>query len=298
MQIAVTGSTGLIGTALVKSLEAKGHQVRPMVRGTVHDHEREIHWHPTSRAIEASKLEGIDAVVHLGGKNVACRWTEDVKKQICDSRIESTRLIAETLSGLTRKPAVLVTASAIGYYGDTGTDEVCEEGPTGTDFLARLCQKWEVANEPAWKAGIRVVEPRIGVVLSDRGGALKKMLRPFKLGVGGVIGNGHQYMSWIALDDVVGAIETAIENDQLHGAVNAVAPHPVTNREFTKTLGRVLGRPTLFPMPAFAARLAFGDMADALLLASTRVIPHRLQQTGYRFAYPELEPALQHLLAN
>jgi hypothetical protein len=298
MQIAVTGSTGLIGTALVKSLEAKGHQVRPMVRCTVHDHEREIHWHPTSRAIEASKLEGIDAVVHLGGKNVACRWTEDVKKQICDSRIESTRLIAETLSGLTRKPAVLVTASAIGYYGDTGTDEVCEEGPTGTDFLARLCQKWEVANEPAWKAGIRVVEPRIGVVLSDRGGALKKMLRPFKLGVGGVIGNGHQYMSWIALDDVVGAIETAIENDQLHGAVNAVAPHPVTNREFTKTLGRVLGRPTLFPVPAFAARLAFGDMADALLLASTRVIPHRLQQTGYRFAYPELEPALQHLLAN
>ncbi len=298
MQIAVTGSTGLIGTALVKSLEAKGHQVRPMVRGTVHDHDREIHWHPISRAIEASKLDGIDAVVHLGGKNVACRWTDEVKKQIRDSRVESTRLLAETLSGLTHKPAVLVTASAIGYYGDTGTDEVCEEGPTGTDFLARVCQQWEVANKPAWKAGIRVVEPRIGVVLSDRGGALKKMLRPFKFGAGGVIGNGHQYMSWIALDDVVGAIETAIENDQLHGAVNAVAPHPVTNREFTKTLGRVLGRPTLFPIPAFAARLAFGEMADALLLASTRVVPHRLQQAGYPFAYPELEPALRHLLAN
>ena len=298
MQIAVTGSTGLIGTALVKSLEAKGHQVRPMVRGTVGDPDREIHWHPTSRAIEASKLEGIDAVVHLGGKNVACRWTDEVKNQIRDSRVESTRLLAETLSGLTHKPAVLVTASAIGYYGETGTDEVCEEGPTGTDFLARVCQQWEIANEPAWKAGIRVVEPRVGVVLSDRGGALKKMLRPFKLGAGGVIGDGHQYMSWIALDDVVGAIETTIENDQFHGAVNAVAPHPVTNREFTKTLGRVLGRPTLLPMPAFAARLAFGEMADALLLASTRVIPHRLQQAGYRFAYPELEPALRHLLTN
>lgn len=297
MIIAVTGSTGLVGSALVPAFESAGHIVRSMVRREVKDPDREIHWNPASRAIEASKLNGVNAVVHLGGKNVACRWNEQVKKEIRDSRVASTRLLAETLSGLEHKPQVLCTASAIGFYGNSGSQIVNEESPPGDDFLSCVCQEWEAANQAAWEAGIRVVQLRIGVVLSAKGGALKKMLPPFKMGGGGVVGNGEQYMSWVALDDVVGAIKFAVENESVHGAINVVAPEPVTNRVFTKTLGKALHRPTVFPMPAFAARMAFGQMADELLLASTRVAPARLQSLGYEFAYPHLESALKHLLA-
>lgn len=296
MNIALTGSTGLIGTALTTLLEAAGHTVRPMVRGEVRDPSREIRWNPRNRSIEASKLDGIDAVIHLAGKNVACRWNESVKKELRDSRVGGTRLLAETLSGLQHKPRVLCSASAIGFYGETGEAMVDEESPSGDHFLSSVCSEWEAANEAAWEAGIRVVEMRIGVVLSQRGGALRKMLSPFKRGLGGVIGPGSQAMSWVSLDDAAGAFKFAVENEHLHGAFNLVAPNPVTNREFTKTLGRVLGRPTFVPMPAFAARLAFGQMADELLLASTRVSSERLQQAGYQFQHPELEPMLRNVL--
>jgi hypothetical protein len=295
MNVAVTGSTGLVGSALVVALEAAGHTVRPMVRREVRN-ANEIRWSPASRAIEASKLGGVDAVVHLAGKNIACRWNDSVKRELRDSRVKSTQLLAETLSGLEHKPQVLVSASAIGVYGDRGEKIVDEESDPGEGFLADLCQDWEQANEAAWEAGIRVVQLRIGVILSGKGGALAKMLPPFKLGGGGVVGSGNQYMSWIALDDVVNIIQFALDNDHVHGALNTVAPEPVTNREFTKTLGRVLKRPTIVPMPAFAARMAFGEMADELLLSSTRVSSARLREAGFEFAFPKLEPALEHVI--
>lgn len=297
MIVAVTGSTGLVGTALVAALEADGHVVRPMVRREVREPEREIRWSPASRAIEASKLNGVEAVVHLGGRNVATRWTDSVKRDIRDSRVKSTQLLAETLSGLENKPRVLCTASAIGLYGDRGEDVLTEESPPGKGFLCDVVEEWEQANQAAWEAGIRVVQLRIGVVLSEKGGALAKMLPAFKIGGGGVIGSGNQYMSWITLDDTVNVIQFALHNDHLHGALNTVAPEPVTNREFTRALGVVLHRPTIIPMPKFAARMAFGEMADEILLASTRVSSQRLQEAGFGFAHPHLEPALRHLLA-
>jgi uncharacterized protein (TIGR01777 family) len=296
MIIAVTGSTGLIGSALVSALEAEGHQVRPMVRREVRDREREIRWSPASRAIEASKLGSVDAVVHLAGKNVACRWNDAVKRDIRESRIKSTQLLAETLSGLPNKPRVLVSASAIGLYGDRNGEVLTEESPPGDGFLSEVCRDWEAATRAAWEAGIRVVQLRIGLVLSSRGGALAKMLPAFKMGGGGIVGTGKQYVSWIVLDDVVRMIQFVLEGDHVHGAINCVAPEPVTNLEFTRTLGRVLHRPTLVPMPAFALRMAFGEMADELLLSSTRVSPERIQECGFEFAYPELESALRHLL--
>ncbi|MGH9813472.1 MAG: TIGR01777 family oxidoreductase, partial [Candidatus Acidiferrales bacterium] len=207
-----------------------------------------------------------------------------------------TRLLADALAKLSRRPRTLVCASAIGYYGDRGEETLREDSPPGKGFLAETCVEWEAAAKPAADAGLRLVHLRIGVVLHPAGGALKQMLLPFKLGAGGVIGSGRQYMSWIALDDLVGVFQHALANDSLCGPANAVAPNPATNREFTKTLGKVLSRPTIFPMPAFAARLAFGEMADELLLSSARVEPARLAASGYRFAYPQLEPALRHLL--
>jgi hypothetical protein len=235
--------------------------------------------------------------VHLAGENIAAgRWTVEKKARIRDSRVKGTKTLCEALAQLSQPPKVLVSASAIGYYGDRGAELLWENSALGTGFLAEVCQAWEEATRPAMEKGIRVVLLRIGVVLSPAGGALAKMLLPFKLGLGGIIGSGKQYMSWIALDDVVGTIDHVLITDTLQGPVNAVAPHPVTNSEFTKTLRRVLRRPTLFPMPAFAARLAFGEMADELLLASTRVEPKRLIATEYRFRYPELEDALRHLL--
>jgi len=296
MRVAITGASGLIGTALVPFLTAGGHEVLRLVRrkpGT----KDEARWDPERGDIDRAALAGLDAVVHLAGANLAQgRWTAARKAELRASRVGPTRLLAETLAGLPRPPEVLVTSSAIGYYGDRGDSWLDEGSEPGSDFLGRLVVEWEGASEPAARAGIRVVRLRSGMVLTPRGGVLGRMLFPFKAGVGGVLGSGKQYMSWIAIDDLLGVVRHALTTAALAGPVNAVAPAPVTNREFTKTLGRVLGRPTLLPAPAFALRLAFGEMADAAVLASARVRPERLLRSGYRFLFPDLEAALRHVL--
>lgn len=301
MKVIVTGSTGLVGSALVRELLAEGHSVTRLVRrasdGARADGTTSVLWNPEAGTIDSAALEGHDAAVHLAGDPIAeGRWTDEKKRRIRESRSKGTRLIAETLARLERKPEVLVSASAVGFYGDRGDETLREESASGADFLSEVCREWELSTLPASEAGIRVVHLRIGVVLSHEGGALRKMLTPFKLGVGGRLGSGEQYMSWIDLEDVVRVIKFAVENRGLRGPVNAVAPNPVTNAEFTKTLGRVLGRPTIFSVPAFAARLAFGEMADATVLVSQRAEPARLKEAGYEFAYPNLESSLRHVL--
>jgi uncharacterized protein (TIGR01777 family) len=241
-------------------------------------------------------LQGVDAAVHLAGESIAQRWTSERKARILKSRARGTRLLSESFARLTQPLRVLLCASAIGYYGNRGEEVLTEESPSGSGFLAEVCREWEAACESAVRKGIRVVNLRFGVVLSPTGGMLGRMLFPFRLGLGGRIGSGKQYMSWIAIDDLVGIILHALACDELIGPVNAVAPNPVTNFEFTKTLGRVLRRPTVFPVPSWAARLALGEMADDLLLASARVEPARLASSGYVFHYPELEGALRHVL--
>lgn len=296
MHVLVTGASGLIGSALVPMLTMGGHTVRRLVRSMPHPERGEIPWDPATRSIATPALEGFDAVVHLAGENIARRWNAAHKARIRDSRVQGTQLLCEALAQLVKPPRVLLSASAIGYYGDRGEALLGEESAPGTGFLAEVCRAWEDAAAPALQRGIRVVYLRLGVVLSPAGGALARMLTPFRLGVGGVIGPGTQYLSWIALDDVLGAIHHALMTEELRGPVNIVAPHPITNREFTRALGKVLRRPTWLPLPAFAARLAFGEMADALLLASTRVMPARLLASQYAFLYPEIEGALRHLL--
>jgi uncharacterized protein len=296
VRILVSGSSGLVGSALVPSLGTGGHQVVRLVRtpaaGTA-----AILWDPERGALDVAALEGFDAIVHLAGEAlVPGRWNAARKARIRESRVGGTRLLAETITRLARPPQVFLCASAVGYYGNRGDELLREDAPPGRDYLAEVCRAWEEAAEPAARKGARVVQHRFGVILSPKGGALRKMLPPFRLGVGGRLGDGRQYMSWITLDDVLGGIEHALLTPTLKGPVNTVAPHPRTNAEFTDTLGRVLGRPTIFPMPAFAARLAFGEVADALLLASQRVEPARLLASGYRFRYPDLEPALRFLL--
>ena len=296
MKVVVTGATGLVGSQLVPVLSGQGHDVYRLT----HSKPREAHdisWDPAHKQLPKSRLEGAEAIVHLAGENIAGRrWNAKFKEAIRKSRIDSTQLLCETISQLESPPKVLVCASAIGFYGDRGNELLNETSPAGKGFLADTCRDWEAICEPARAKGIRVVNLRIGVVLSPKGGALAQMLTPFKLGVGGVIGSGNQYWSWISLDDLVGIICHCISNDKLSGPVNATAPCPVTNHDFTKILGSVLNRPTIFPMPAFAARLALGEMADALLLSSARVMPNRLSETGYPFQYPSLEQALRHLL--
>ena len=294
MRILVTGSSGLVGSALLPFLAAGGHEVHRLVR---HEpREGEIRWDPAVGRIDAKGLEGFDAVVHLAGESIAGRWTAAKKAAIRESRLKGTRLLAQALAGLARPPKVLIAASAIGIYGDRGDEVLTEDSPEGTGFLAELCHAWEDASSPAQARGIRVVNLRFGVILSPAGGALARMLLPFRLGLGGVVGAGGQWMSWVALDDVLGAVLHALRTEPLLGPVNVASPNPVTNRDFTRALGRVLHRPTVFPLPAFAARLAFGEMADALLLSSARVLPKRLEGSGFRFARPELEGALHPLL--
>lgn len=295
MKILVTGATGLVGNALVPLLAGGGHEVVHMGRSA--PEAGDVRWDPEGGVLDAGALEGLDAVVHLAGENIATgRWTAEKKRRIRDSRVRGTRLLAETLAGLERPPGVLVSASAIGFYGDRGDEELTEASPAGAGFLPDVCREWEAATEAAQGKGIRVVHARLGVVLGTGGGALAKMLTPFKLGAGGIIGNGRQYMSWITLDDTVAALAHLVATDSAAGPVNVVAPAAVTNHEFTKTLGRVLRRPTLFPMPGFAARLAFGEMADALLLASTRVKPTALLESGYAFRHGSLEEGLRHVI--
>jgi len=296
MKVAITGASGFVGGALVPFLTAGGHEVLRLVRRTPKGTD-EARWDPEAGEIDAAALEGVDAVVHLAGENIAAgRWTEARKVLLRSSRLGPTRLLAETLAGLKKKPKVLVSASAIGYYGNRGDAWVSEKDAPADDFLGRLSVEWEAAAEPARKAGIRVVHPRFGIVLSPAGGALGKMLLPFRAGLGGVVGPGTQYMSWIALDDLLGVVHHLLDRVDLEGAVNAVAPAPVTNAVFTKTLGRVLGRPTVASVPAFALRLVLGEMADAALLSSTRVRPERLHASGYGFRFPDLEDALRHVL--
>lgn len=296
MHVAVTGSRGLVGSVLTPFLTTGGHRVTRLVRGEPVGPD-EVGWDPTRGLADPSPLEGLEAVIHLAGENIAAgRWTAERKAEIRRSRVEGTRRLCEALARLTQPPKVLVSASAIGFYGDRAAEALTEESPGGTGFLSDVCREWEAATEPASRGGIRVVNLRFGMILSPAGGALRKMLLPFKFGLGGRIGNGDQFMSWISIDDAVGAIHHGIRTETLCGAVNAVAPTPATNAEFTRALGRVLRRPTLIPVPQFAARLAFGEMADALLLASAQVFPARLQESSYDFRFPELEGALRHLL--
>lgn len=297
MTVLVTGSSGLVGSALIPNLEAGGHRVFRLVRRSPQN-DTERRWDPETGELDAADLEGVQAVVHLAGENIATgRWNDAKKDRIRSSREDGTRLLAQGLAELQTPPGVLICASAVGYYGNRGDEILDEESAPGADFLAETCLDWEQAARPATDAGVRTVYLRIGIVLSADGGALAKMLFPFKMGAGGVIGSGNQYMSWITLSDLLGIVDHALDTDAIEGPVNAVSPAPVTNREFTKALGGVLSRPTLFPMPAFAARLAFGEMADALLLSSTRVLPARLQESGYDFQHPQLEGALRHILA-
>ncbi len=301
MRVIVTGSTGLVGRALVRSLLADGHEVTRLVRGDAQGFRAPgtaaVHWDPERGEIDAPALEGHDAAVHLAGENVGeGRWDDEKKRRILESRVKGTTLLASALAGLSAKPKVLVSASATGYYGDRGDEILREESASGSDFLSEVCREWEKGTLQASQAGVRVVHLRIGVVLDGEGGALQKMLTPFKLGVGGKIGSGSQYMNWITLEDLIGVIRRAVEDESLRGPVNTVAPQQVTNAEFTKALGHALGRPTIFAVPAFAARLAFGEMADALLMASTRVEPARLKEAGFQFKHPEIEGALRSVL--
>ena len=293
-RILVSGASGPIGAALLPSLTARGHQVTRLVRG-VASGERQIPWDP-AKPLAAESVSGFDAVIHLAGETIVGRWTETKKKKILESRVQGTQGLARALAQARERPAVLVTASAIGYYGNRGDEVLREESEPGKDFLSEVCRQWEAASEPAVKAGIRTVQMRTGLVLSSHGGALQKMLLPFRLGLGGNIGNGRQWWSWIHVQDWVGALQHVLKTDLLHGAVNVVAPKPVTNAEFTKTLAAVLSRPAIFPVPVFAAHLLFGQMADELLLASQRVEPTKLISSGYPFQYSDLIRALGAIL--
>ncbi len=296
-KIAVTGASGLVGSELVPTLRRSGYEVVCLVRRAPRT-DREVRWDPEGGTIDREGLGGVTGAIHLAGDNVASgRWTEAKKARIRDSRVRGTALLAKALAELSPKPRVLVSASAIGYYGDRG-DEVLDETATqGSGFLASVCGEWEAAAGPAREAGIRVVHPRIGIVLSAEGGALAKMKFPFLLGVGGRIGDGSQYMSWISLEDLVSALIFALERDELEGPVNFVSPTPVSNADFTATLGRVLKRPTFFPVPKFALRFGLGtDMADEMLLAGSRVVPASLHSHGFRWKDTSLEPTLRSLL--
>ena len=298
MRILVTGSTGFVGSALIPFLRSDGHTVIRLLRSTPPPGSAELRWNPEAEELDAATLEGLDGVVHLAGDPIAKeRWTPDKKAAIRDSRIKGTRLLAQRLAGLKRPPAVLVSASAVGYYGNRGDELLREESSPGIGFLSETAQAWEEATGAAQQAGIRVIRIRIGVVLSPRGGALAMMLPPFRLGLGGPLGSGRQWMSWIALDDLLRVIQYALTTNSLQGAVNAVAPQPVTNRGFTRTLARVLRRPAFFPVPPFALRLLFGEMAEEVLLGGARVEPTKLLQNRFQFDFPTLEQALQKLLS-
>jgi uncharacterized protein (TIGR01777 family) len=295
-KIAISGATGLVGGELIASLKAAGHSTLTLSRRNAGA--GSVLWDPAKGITPLGALEGVDTVVHLAGENIAgSRWTAAVKERIRSSRVEGTRNLVKSLASLKSPPKSLVCASAIGFYGHRGDERLDESSSVGSGYLADVCNAWESEAMEAEKLGIRVVRLRIGVVLSKKGGALAKMLLPFKLGVGGIIGSGKQYWSWIGLNDLVRIISFCLENEAISGAVNAVSPNAMTNYDFTKAVGAVLHRPTIFPMPAFAARLALGEMADDLLLSSIRVEPHKLQSLGFQFAQPDLTSCLKHELS-
>jgi uncharacterized protein (TIGR01777 family) len=297
LSLIVTGASGLIGSALVARLIADGHRVQRMVRRPARS--GEITWDPARGKIDTAALEAVDGVIHLAGENIGVRWTRSRRARIRESRVRGTRLLSETLAGLAQPPRVLISASAVGIYGNRGNQPLTESTPPGDptrDFLVAVCREWEAAADPARAAGIRVVHPRFGLVLTPEGGALRKLLLPFRLGLGGRIGSGNHWMSWVALTDVTDALVHMLSAKSLEGPVNVSAPEPVTNRDFTRALGRVLGRPTILPVPAAALRAVFGEMADRTLLSSARVLPARLIESGYHFTYPGLEGALRSML--
>ena len=295
MKVLIAGSSGLVGSALIDSFRATGDEPLPLLRQN--RSKESPSWNPETGVIDLAGVKDITAVVNLAGDNISeGRWNEQKKKRIIDSRVKGTRLLSEYFVSSGQKPDVIISASAVGYYGERGEELVDETCESGNGFLADVCRQWEGATSVAVEAGIRVVNLRFGVILSAAGGPLKKMLFPFNKGVGAVIGSGKQYMSWVSIVDVVEIIRWVIEQESLEGSLNLVSPRAVSNREFTKTLGRLLHRPTVFRMPSFVARLAFGEMADELLLASTRAVPEKLVASGYRFRHPELCGALEQLL--
>ena len=297
MDVAISGASGLLGSALAAALRADGHRVLRFVRGGVTGVD-EIGWDPGAGRVDAPALEGIDAVVHLAGESIGGRrWTAEQKRRIRESRTKGTALLAAAVASRERKPRVFVSASAIGYYGDRGDELLTEVSASGDGFLADVCRAWEDETRSAIDAGVRTVNVRTGIVLAKHGGALKQMLLPFRLGLGGAQGSGRQWMSWIALDDEIRALRAAIDDERLRGPVNLTAPNPVTNAEFAHALGRALHRPTVLPTPLFPLKLRYGsELVDSLLLASQRVMPGRLETIGFPFLHPDLEPALDAIL--
>ncbi len=299
MKVLISGSGGFIGSALAERLTSSGHRVIRLVRREVSPGRDAVSWSPDNGEIDAAQLEDVDAVVHLAGEGIGDhRWTEAHKARVLSSRVRGTHLLAETIAQLETPPKVMISGSAVGYYGYLGVDSMTETSPPGDGFLTDVVEQWETATEPAGQAGIRVVRIRSGVVLSPRGGALKKQLLPFKLGVGGKLGSGDQYLSWISLQDEIEAIEFLLERDDISGPVNVTSPNPVTNAEFTRALGAALCRPTFMPVPTLALKLLFsGEMTEEMMLGGQRVLPKRLQEAGYEFSDPEVEVALRKMLA-
>lgn len=292
MKIAIAGASGLVGSALIPHLESEGAEIIRLVRNSARTNE--IEWHPNQDEIDPEKLNGFDAIVNLAGENVSeGRWTEEKKRRIHDSRVHGTHLLSEAIVRAPHKPQVFLCASATGIYGDRDNETLDEQSESGGGFLAGVCREWEKATEPASKAGVRVVNLRFGPILSRQGGMMEKMLTPFKVGLGGKIGSGKQFISWVAIDDAIGAMLLALKDNSVRGPLNIVSPNPVTNEEFTRRLGEALSRPTVMAMPAFAARLAFGEMADEMLLTSQRVVPKKLGAAGFQFRFSKLEQALR-----
>jgi uncharacterized protein (TIGR01777 family) len=294
MKVVVSGASGFLGTALRRALEADGDEVVALVRRQAKGND--VEWRPDDGLVDVEKLRGADAAVNLAGENIFGRWTETKKKEILESRREATLTLSTALAQLEPLPEVLISMSGVNYYGDRGDEELGEESGQGRGFLSEVCEEWERCTEPARAAGIRVVNARMGIVLDDDGGALKKMLQPFKLGLGGKLGSGDQFMSWVALDDAISAIKFALRTPALSGPVNFSAPNPVRNKDFTRALAKALGRPAFLTVPEFALRIVMGQAADELLLASMRVSKTKLQEAGFEFSYPELDGALRHVL--
>jgi uncharacterized protein (TIGR01777 family) len=293
MRVLVTGATGLIGSHLVPALQREGHQV---VRLGRRRDASDFVWDPLRGQMDTGAIDGVEAVVHLAGENIGQRWTEERKQRMWRSRVEGARLLADAIASASSPPRTFISASATGYYGDRGDEALDEDAGPGRGFLAELCQAWEEAAQGAARAGTRVVNPRFGVVMSDKGGALARLLPLFRLGLGGALGDGRQYMSWIDIEDLVSAVLFLLRRDDLSGPVNVTSPNPVTNEEFTRTLARVLGRPAFLRVPAFALKAMMGQMAEEALLAGQRVLPRKLHQAGFAFQYPDLEGSLRHVL--